>query len=90
MADKQARELQYPSFEERAPAAPSNGLPGLPGDTGSGKLTKKPNHSRGLEHDIYSIRAGTWPGGKLLWISDRVALKLPTRPPTAKIDPDSS
>lgn len=37
-----ARKLHYPSFAEKAPAAPSNDLPALPGDTGSGKLTGTP------------------------------------------------
>lgn len=41
-AGKHPRELHYPSFAERVPAAPSNDLPGLPGDTGSGKLTRNP------------------------------------------------
>lgn len=39
----------YPSSAKRVPVAPSSDLPGLPGDTGSGKQTEN-NYSRVLEY----------------------------------------
>lgn len=71
-AGAHAGELQYPSSAERAPAAPSNGLPGLPEDTGSGKLTREPITPGDQRRcDSYSLGAG--PQTRL-----RVLVKLPT------------